>query len=151
MGEFTESVNSNEYLGDVARVDVEVAEERKLQDGHPLSLFHWYRDNIGRGEWGNINRQAHMQLMASFAAVHTTAITLTQTFFELASLPHSSSFQEELREEVQGVMNEHGGMLEGKASVHKLWKADSLLKETQRHNPPGFGKLSIPFQPLASS
>ncbi|KAL9618874.1 MAG: hypothetical protein Q9160_006464 [Pyrenula sp. 1 TL-2023] len=141
MGEFTEKVNRSECTRDAVNEDVEMSEEQKPQDGHRLSLFQWYRDNIGRGEWGNVNRQAHMQLMASFAAVHTTAITLTQTMFELASLPHSSSFQEELRKEVHSVMREYGGMLEGKASVHKLWKADSLLKETQRHNPPGFASF----------
>lgn len=81
-----------------------------------------------------------MQLMASFAAVHTTTITTTQALFELAAL---SSFQDELRNEVLAMLEENGGTWNGKASVNRLWKVDSLLKKAQRHNPPGFGMFTL--------
>lgn len=79
---------------------------------------------------------ARDQLNASFAAMHTTTICITQTLFDLAARPE---YIAPLREELASVM-ETDGALDGrlhKQSMVKLAKMDSVVRESQRMNPPG--------------
>lgn len=79
---------------------------------------------------------ARDQLSASFAAMHTTTICITQTLFDLAARPE---YIGPLREELASVM-ETDGALDGrlhKQSMGKLVKMDSVVRESQRTNPPG--------------
>ncbi|CAD6501468.1 BgTH12-01720 [Blumeria graminis f. sp. triticale] len=80
-----------------------------------------------------------LQLELSFAAIHTSSITLTNAIFDLAAYPEYIPI---LREEIQAVMKEDGydqandGTCKlRKPSIPRLAKLDSFLKESQRVNP----------------
>lgn len=81
----------------------------------------------------NIDYQALQQLQASFAAVHTTALLLTNIIFDLAARPE---YIQPLREEVQAALDADGGLIT-KATMSRLVKMDSFMAEVQRFNPPG--------------
>lgn len=117
IGDFVKSANANPNLQ------------------HGLTVFNWFRENIGKDQWSDVNRQTHMQLLSSMGAVHTSAVALTHAIFELAE---HSEYQEPLREEFARVVKENGGIL-NKNCMPALMKLDSFLKETQRHSPPGYG------------
>ncbi|CCD46911.1 hypothetical protein BofuT4_P114500.1 [Botrytis cinerea T4] len=81
------------------------------------------------------------QLTLSFASIHTTTMAVCHILFDLASHPE---FIAPLREEIEQVIAEDGFEVDGsgkkclkKQSMAKLKKLDSLLKESQRVNPPG--------------
>lgn len=66
-------------------------------------------------------------------------MTTAQALFDLVSHPEYINL---LREEVRKVQAEDG-LRWTKASIAKLRKMDSFMKESQRFRPPGLGKLSI--------
>jgi cytochrome P450 len=79
---------------------------------------------------------ARDQLIATFVAMHTTTICITQTLFDLAARPE---YLAPLREELAQVLatdGAHDGRLH-KESMAKLRKMDSFVRESQRMNPPG--------------
>lgn len=84
---------------------------------------------------GDAVYQASMQLLLSLAAIHTTSMSLTHVIYDLCAYPE---YLKPLREELDGVLKEDGGVLV-KTSMHKLRKMDSFLKESQRVNPPSCG------------
>lgn len=78
-----------------------------------------------------------------FAAIHTTTATSCQAIFDLAARPE---YIQPLRVEIEQVIAEDGHDVDGdgflklkKASITKLRKLDSFLKESQRFNPLGLG------------
>ncbi|KAJ8068048.1 hypothetical protein OCU04_003624 [Sclerotinia nivalis] len=84
---------------------------------------------------------AKNQLGLSFAAIHTTSMGAAHILFDLASHPE---FIAPLREEIEQVIAEDGYEVDGSGSTNlkkqsftKLKKMDSLMKESQRVNPPG--------------
>jgi cytochrome P450 len=84
--------------------------------------------------------------IVSFAAIHTTTTTSCQAIFDLVVRPE---YIQPLRDEIEQVIAEDGheadsdGFLKlKKASLTKLKKLDSFLKESQRFNPTGLGKPS---------
>lgn len=81
-------------------------------------------------------RLARDQLIATFVAMHTTTICLTQTLFDLAARPE---YVEPLREELEEVLADesHGDGRLHNTNVGKLSKLDSFIRESQRVNPPG--------------
>ena len=76
--------------------------------------------------------QSFVQMVASFAAIHTTAMNVTHVIYNLAAYPE---YQEPLREELEQVLAADNGVLI-KSSMTKLKKMDSFIKESQRMTPP---------------
>jgi len=72
-------------------------------------------------------------LIINFAAIHTSSIAFTQVLYDLATHPE---YVEQMRKEVEAVIKEEGW---SKASVSKLRKLDSFVKESLRLSP--FGPL----------
>jgi cytochrome P450 len=81
---------------------------------------------------------AYYQLLFSFAAIHTTNGAALHMLYDLAARPE---YVEPLREEVKQAWDESGGHPD-RSTVMKLEKLDSFMKESQRLNPPGMGKLT---------
>ncbi|TEY44948.1 hypothetical protein BOTCAL_0340g00150 [Botryotinia calthae] len=82
------------------------------------------------------------QLTLSFASIHTTSMAACHVLYDLISHPQ---FIAPLREEIEQVIAEDGFEVDGngkkclkKNSYTKLKKLDSLMKESQRFNPPTF-------------
>ncbi|GIZ49122.1 hypothetical protein CKM354_001216100 [Cercospora kikuchii] len=73
-----------------------------------------------------------MQLLLSFAAIHTTSDLLTQTMLRLANKPESITL---LRKEIVDVIRSEGL---GKSALFHMKLLDSALKEAQRIKPNSF-------------
>ncbi|KAI6039989.1 cytochrome P450 [Pisolithus marmoratus] len=65
-------------------------------------------------------------LSINFAAIHSTSNTFSQALLNLAGNPQHA---QELRNEVEAVISEHGWT---KGALSRMRKVDSFLKETQR-------------------
>ncbi|KAI8930431.1 hypothetical protein NX059_012382 [Plenodomus lindquistii] len=82
------------------------------------------------GEEMSLANLSQRMLILSLASIHTTALTMTQTLYDLCEHPE---YFEPIREELVRVLREDGGW--GKTTLNKLWKLDSLIKESQRFSP----------------
>lgn len=93
----------------------------------------------------DIKRQARLQLAVSFVSIHTTTLTATNAFYNLAAFPE---YVDELRDEFRTVLAEHNGVFSSSA-LQAMKKVDSFLKETMRFHPPGVAsfqrKILKPF------
>ena len=70
-------------------------------------------------------------LATAFAAIHTSAITITNVLFDLAAAPKGRGYLEGVREEVERMLaEEHGNWT--KAGLAKLVRTDSALRESMR-------------------
>ncbi|KAI1498348.1 cytochrome P450 [Biscogniauxia marginata] len=74
---------------------------------------------------------ARVQLGLSFAAIHTTTLTATNAFYDIAALP---KFAPELREETLAALAENDGVFTSNA-LQGMKKMDSFLKEVLRLHP----------------
>ncbi|KAI1912865.1 hypothetical protein LOZ12_002781 [Ophidiomyces ophidiicola] len=81
-------------------------------------------------------RLARDQLIATFVAMHTTTICLTQVLFDLAARPE---YVQPLREELEEALkaDSHQDGLLHNTTMIRLRKMDSFIRESQRTNPPG--------------
>ncbi|EMD41691.1 hypothetical protein CERSUDRAFT_79328, partial [Gelatoporia subvermispora B] len=67
-------------------------------------------------------------LMLNFAAIHSSASSVTHALYHLAENPEIAPL---LRGEMEDVIGEHGW---SKTAFGKMWKLDSFMKESQRYN-----------------
>lgn len=74
---------------------------------------------------------AHLEIVISLAAIHTSQMNAVHVLYDLASRPNSI---DEIRDEIRMVNREEGAWQ--KTSYAKLRKLDSFMKESQRFNPP---------------
>lgn len=70
-------------------------------------------------------------LPIEFAAIHTTALTISMCMFDLFSSDPKKRYVETIREECTRVFNENGGVWD-KKSLTKLVHTDSAIKESMR-------------------
>lgn len=81
---------------------------------------------------------SHAQLQLSVAAIHTTSMALTNMIYDLVAKPELMTvIRDELKEALASNKGEWSGAL-----MHGLQKTDSIMKESQRHQPVGFSKSS---------
>jgi len=111
-----------------------VAARRQLQDSeNPNDMLQWMMDGQGKFHEYTTEELARMQLALSFAAIHTTSVTATNAFYNLAAYPQYAS---ELRDEIRSVLAEHNGVFSSPA-LQAMKKLDSFIKETMRLYPIG--------------
>jgi cytochrome P450 len=105
----------------------------------PDDMLQWLMD--GQAKFGQKNDEefAKIQLGISFAAIHTTTLTATNAFYNLAAMPELVS---ELRNEAMTVLAETGGVFTSVA-LQNMKKLDSFLKETLRYHPVTFGEYFL--------
>jgi cytochrome P450 len=106
--------------------------QNKNHDGHekPQDLLQWMMDGANENE-SRPETMAHIQLVITLASIHTTGMAATHAIYDLCAHPE---YFEPLREELISVLLETGGW--HKASLTKLRKMDSFLRESQRMSPP---------------
>ncbi|PAV15395.1 cytochrome P450 [Pyrrhoderma noxium] len=92
----------------------------------PNDLLQWFIDET-EPEKRNVMRHTYDILALNFAAIHTSSNTMSDALYHLAARPE---FVAPLREEVEKVVAEEGW---SKASMQKLRKIDSFLRETLRY------------------
>jgi cytochrome P450 len=114
-----------------------------------VDLLQWFIDAATEDQKQDPTFLAISQVNASLAAIHSTAIVVTNAIFDLATRPH---YVEPLRAELQSLRDATGGTLVDMGLL-RLPKLDSFLKESQRLNPLGLSKLTSHLsrhRPIAS-
>ncbi|KAG9606124.1 cytochrome P450, partial [Aureobasidium melanogenum] len=99
----------------------------------PSDMVQWIVDNSEVNNGSDTDYVTKTQMLISVVAIHTTTMTTAQALFDLVSHPE---YIDVLREEVRKVQAEDGPRWT-KASIAKLRKMDSFMKESQRFRPPG--------------
>ncbi|KAM0338872.1 hypothetical protein ACHAPU_011154 [Fusarium lateritium] len=97
----------------------------------PDDFLQWLIDGKDKFPDKNSQNLAKVQLGLTFAAVHTTTLTATNAFYDLAAMP---DLQAELRDEVREALSESGGVFTSNV-LQTMKKMDSFLKETLRVHP----------------
>ncbi|KAF1951236.1 cytochrome P450 [Byssothecium circinans] len=100
----------------------------------PCDMLQWLIDARPEGSVCDARYLAIAQLNASLAAIHSTAIVVTNAIFDLASRP---AYFEPLRTELQSLMQGTSNAKMNNINILELKKLDSFLKESQRLNPLG--------------
>jgi cytochrome P450 len=77
-------------------------------------------------------------LYLDFSAIHTTSVSIIQALYDLGARPE---FQDPIREEIESVLVECGGLT--KEALTKMKKLDSTLRESQRLQPVTTGESSL--------
>jgi len=77
------------------------------------------------------------QLMISFVAIHTSTDLLVQTMLDIAQHPE---IMQPLRDEIVGILRADGWR---KTSLYNMKLLDSVLKESQRLRPIGYGTCAF--------
>ncbi|KAM5535873.1 hypothetical protein V8D89_010491 [Ganoderma adspersum] len=93
----------------------------------PMDVLQWIIEE-GIARKCSDYKMVERLFLANFAAIHTTSTTLTHALYDLASTPELIP---EIREEVESVIASDGW---SKEAVSKMWKLDSVCRETLRHH-----------------
>ncbi|KAJ7036533.1 cytochrome P450 [Mycena alexandri] len=141
LGPLIASLNSNmrragKHLTPLVAERLKKMEEVGSKDwpGKPNDLISWLMDSA-QGEELTLNALVQRVIFVNFAAIRTSTDTFVHLLFDLAAEP---SFVQPLREEVETIVNEEGWT---RASVGKMFKIDSFLRESQRMH--GIGTQSL--------
>ncbi|KAF9233509.1 cytochrome P450 [Melanogaster broomeanus] len=100
----------------------------------PNDILSWLID-VAEGSERTIKSLTLRILSVNFSAIHTSSNIFTQALFRLAANPQ---YVQPLREEVESIVETEGW---SKASLVKMRKIDSFLRESQRME--GMGSASI--------
>ncbi|CDO73437.1 hypothetical protein BN946_scf185013.g72 [Trametes cinnabarina] len=93
----------------------------------PNDMLQWMMDAAGDDAMSDRSIVERM-LLVNFAAIHTSSNSITHAIYHLAEHPE---YLQPLREEIEPILREEGWT---KASMTKMWKLDSFLRESQRLN-----------------
>lgn len=96
----------------------------------PDDLLQWILDSPAELTQQDM---AEMQLALTFAAIHTTTMTVTSAFYTLAARPE---LVPELREEISSALRVHGTFTS--AALLDMKKMDSFFSENARYHPLAF-------------
>ena len=105
-------------------------EKGKLDAATSETLLSWMIE-CANGPEQDPQHLAHLEIVISLAAIHTSQMNTVHVLYDLAARPE---YIEELRSEIRTVAAAEGGW--NKTSYTKLRKLDSFMKESQRFNPP---------------
>ena len=137
-------VAANRFLQPVVQARREAAaqgENRQYDD-----FLGWMMNNATKFDIKNDKEIARIQLAISFAAIHTTTMTATNVFYNLAA---RREYVGPLREEIQQTLDASGGVWTTQA-LTSLRKLDSFIRETMRLDPVFFNafrrKVLRPFE-----
>ncbi|KAF9453724.1 cytochrome P450 [Macrolepiota fuliginosa MF-IS2] len=110
-----------------------IIEERLTQrglsgrsDDQPNDVITWLLETATHDYHFTVRDIVLRILIINFTAIHTSTMALTQGVYDLAVHPE---YIDELREEAQTIISEHGWT---KLALQKMRKIDSFLKESHR-------------------
>ncbi|KAJ3007828.1 hypothetical protein NUW54_g3393 [Trametes sanguinea] len=93
----------------------------------PNDMLQWIIDEARTRNGTDVTIIERILLM-NFAAIHTSSNSITHAIYHIAEHPE---YLHTLRDEIEPIVKEEGWTKTGMA---KMWKLDSLLRESQRHN-----------------
>ncbi|KAI3621172.1 cytochrome p450 [Moniliophthora roreri] len=105
-----------------------VQEEGSEYSGKPNDLLSWLIDEATNEERRNVQDLVRRVLTVNFASIHSTTMACVNFLYCLAAHPQ---YVDELREEVESIVEEEGWT---KASLQRMRKLDSFLKESERYS-----------------
>ncbi|KAL1614873.1 hypothetical protein SLS54_009427 [Diplodia seriata] len=111
--------------------------EKKIEK--PLDSLQWLEETAAAK--GTSVDAVMGQLGLTMAAIHTTSAALTNVIFDIVAVP---GLADELRREIVSVMGDAGadaGTPWQKTTLYKLRLLDSVMKESQRFNPPSITSM----------
>ncbi|KAI0059480.1 cytochrome P450 [Artomyces pyxidatus] len=100
----------------------------------PNDMLMWFMSEA-KGEEQTFENLARRVLTLNFAAIHTSSLSFTHAIYHLAANPE---YIQPMRDEVEAVVAAEGWT---KASLQKMRKVDSFLRESQRFN--GLGLVTM--------
>ncbi|KAL3450549.1 cytochrome P450 [Aspergillus insuetus] len=98
----------------------------------PPDMLTWLVNKAARDGINGTREISLIQLGLFFVASHTTGITLTNIFYDLAAHPESIA---ELRAEIRAVQSECENGVLTHAALQRLKRLDSFMKESLRMHP----------------
>jgi len=128
----TEAVD---FLKPIVQSRREASQDPEYQK--PDDMLQWMIDAQEKSGDKDNNNLARYQLAISFAAIHTTSLTATNTLYTLASMPE---FVPVLRDDVQQALAEANGVFTNIA-MQNMKKLDSFIKECLRYHAMGFSSF----------
>ncbi|KAJ3557279.1 hypothetical protein NP233_g11785 [Leucocoprinus birnbaumii] len=122
------------YLGPILEARIAQAKLPESEKGErPNDLISWLIENSTKVHELDARDLALRILAINFAAIHTSTMSMTHALYDLVSHPE---YIEEMREEAEAMIEEHGWT---KAAMQKMRKIDSFLRESQRFS--GLGSM----------
>ncbi|MCJ1330545.1 hypothetical protein MMC10_007230 [Thelotrema lepadinum] len=106
--------------------------QNKLDPSTAQTLLSWMIECASPGPEQNPLHLAHLEIVISLAAIHTSQMNAVHVLYDLAARP---SYIDDLRDEIQSVASSTPAGWT-KSSYAQLRKLDSFMKESQRFNPP---------------
>jgi cytochrome P450 len=100
-------------------------------------MIQWLLMNGSDEENADPKDIARLQLLVAFAGIHTSTMGVTNTMYDLAARPE---YIKPLRDEIETILADTNGMFT-KQALTRMKRLDSFMLESQRVNPPEFGKI----------
>ncbi|KAF8897198.1 cytochrome P450 [Infundibulicybe gibba] len=114
------------YLGPIVQDRLDKEEQYGFDwPGKPNDLISWLLEEA-QGDQRSVWNVTARVLAVNFAAIHTTSMASTHMLYDLSVRPE---YIQPLREEVESVVTQEGL---SKASLGKMRKLDSFVRESQR-------------------
>jgi cytochrome P450 monooxygenase len=130
----------NEFLGPLVEQRREMESSGDPNYEKPDDFLQWMMDLAKTEQESHPHNLAQRLLgITSMAVVHTSAMSLTHILYDLLVMPQ---WLQPLRDEIHEVNPDWNSTTQ--AHLIGLKGMDSFLKESQRFNPPGERKLSVP-------
>ncbi|KAH0555796.1 hypothetical protein GP486_006260 [Trichoglossum hirsutum] len=101
-------------------------------------MIQWLLTNGSEKDGGDPKDIARLQLLVTFAGIHTSTMGVTNTMYDLAARPE---YIKPLRDEIEAVLADTDGKFT-KQALTKMKKLDSFMLESQRVNPPEFATFT---------
>ncbi|KAM5366233.1 hypothetical protein ACJZ2D_010661 [Fusarium nematophilum] len=117
------------FLEPVVKKRMDATKDSSIEK--PDDMLQWLIDRRDQFPDENSQNLAKVQLGLTFAAIHTTALTATNAFYDLAAMP---DLRTQLREEIREALSQSDGIFTSNA-LQSMKKMDSFLKETLRVHP----------------
>lgn len=121
---------AKDFLMPIITARRKAADEGRADYTPPDDMLQWMDDDLTKqqGKRPTVEELAFHQLGISFAAIHTTTVTVTNVIYTLASMPE---LVPELREDVRQALEETNGEFTSLA-LQNMKKLDSFMKENLR-------------------
>ncbi|RMJ08867.1 hypothetical protein CDV36_011516 [Fusarium kuroshium] len=120
---------AEDFLNPIVKQRAETIDDPSVEK--PDDMLQWLMDRKDKFPDKNSQNLAKVQLGLSFAAIHTTTLTATNAFYDLAAMPE---VQKELRVEIREALSQTSGVFTSQA-LQNMKKMDSFLKEVLRLHP----------------
>ncbi|KAK4444584.1 cytochrome P450 [Podospora aff. communis PSN243] len=121
--------------------------EKKSAEPEPNDFLQWsIHQAMASGDpymWKTSTLAARI-LLVNFAAIHTSTMSITGAILDLVA--SKQEYIDELREEIESVLAEHGGEW-NKRALAKMEKLDSVMRESARLN--SFVTIGLPRRVVA--